>query len=186
MGIIVSAVIGIALTLPISSAAICSAFGLVGLAGGAAVAGCCAQMVGFAVMSFKENKTSGLLSQGLGTSMLQMPNIIKNPLIWIPPTLASMITGPVATCIFKMKMNGAAISSLMGTCGLVGPIGVITGWFSPSEQAVANGASAISLGGFDWLGLVLICIVLPAVLSLLFGNILRKLGWIKDGDLKLS
>lgn len=186
MGIIVSAVIGIALTLPISSAAICSAFGLVGLAGGAAVAGCCAQMVGFAVMSFKENKTSGLLSQGLGTSMLQMPNIIKNPLIWIPPTLASMITGPVATCIFKMEMNGAAISSGMGTCGLVGPIGVITGWFSPSEQAVANGASAISPGGFDWLGLVLICIVLPAILSLLFGNILRKLGWIKDGDLKLS
>ena len=186
MGIIVSAVIGIALTLPISSAAICSAFGLVGLAGGAAVAGCCAQMVGFAVMSFKENKTSGLLSQGLGTSMLQMPNIIKNPLIWIPPTLASMITGPIATCIFKMEMNGAAISSGMGTCGLVGPIGVITGWFSPSEQAVANGASAISLGGFDWLGLVLICVVLPAVLSLLFGNILRKLGWIKDGDLKLS
>ena len=186
MGIIVSAVIGIALTLPISSAAICSAFGLVGLAGGAAVAGCCAQMVGFAVMSFKENKTSGLLSQGLGTSMLQMPNIIKNPLIWIPPTLASMITGPIATCIFKMEMNGAAISSGMGTCGLVGPIGVITGWFSPSEQAVTNGASAISPGGFDWLGLVLICVVLPAVLSLLFGNILRKLGWIKDGDLKLS
>ena len=186
MGIIVSAVIGIALTLPISSAAICSAFGLVGLAGGAAVAGCCAQMVGFAVMSFKENKTSGLLSQGLGTSMLQMPNIIKNPLIWIPPTLASMITGPIATCIFKMEMNGAAISSGMGTCGLVGPIGVITGWFSPSEQAVANGASAISPGGFDWLGLFLICVVLPAVLSLLFGNILRKLGWIKDGDLKLS
>lgn len=186
MGIIVSAVIGIARTLPISSAAICSAFGLVGLAGGAAVAGCCAQMVGFAVMSFKENKTSGLLSQGLGTSMLQMPNIIKNPLIWIPPTLASMITGPIATCIFKMEMNGAAISSGMGTCGLVGPIGVITGWFSPSEQAVANGASAISPGGFDWLGLVLICVVLPAVLSLLFGNILRKLDWIKDGDLKLS
>lgn len=186
MGIIVSAVIGIALTLPISSAAICSAFGLVGLAGGAAIAGCCAQMVGFAVMSFKENKTSGLLSQGLGTSMLQMPNIIKNPLIWIPPTLASMITGPIATCIFKMEMNGAAISSGMGTCGLVGPIGVITGWFSPSEQAITNGASAISPGGFDWLGLVLICVVLPAVLSLLFGNILRKLGWIKDGDLKLS
>lgn len=186
MGIIVSAVTGIALTLPISSAAICSAFGLVGLAGGAAVAGCCAQMAGFAVMSFKENKVSGLLSQGLGTSMLQMPNIIKNPLIWIPPTLASMITGPIATCLFKMEMNGAAISSGMGTCGLVGPIGVITGWFSPSEQAVRNGAAALTPGGFDWLGLILVCIVLPAVLSLLFGNILRKAGWIKDGDLTLD
>ena len=168
------------------SAAVCAALGLTGLAGGAAVAGCCAQMVGFAVMSFKENSWSGILSQGLGTSMLQMPNIVKNPRIWIPPTLASMITGPIATCIFKMEMNGAAISSGMGTCGLVGPIGVITDWFSPSEQAVANGASAISPGGFDWLGLFLICVVLPAVLSLLFGNILRKLGWIKDGDLKLS
>lgn len=186
MGIIVSAVVGIALTLPISSAAICASFGLVGLAGGAAVAGCCAQMVGFAVMSYKENKASGLLSQGLGTSMLQMPNIIKNPLIWIPPTLASMITGPVATCIFKMEMNGAPISSGMGTCGLVGPIGVITGWFELSPAAVEAGASTINPGAFQWIGLILVCLVLPAVLSAVFGALLRKLGWIKEGDLTLA
>ena len=186
MGIIVSAIIGIALTLPISSAAICAAFGLTGLAGGAAVAGCCAQMVGFAVMSYKENKTSGLLSQGLGTSMLQMPNIIKNPLIWIPPTVASMITGPIATCIFKMEMNGAPISSGMGTCGLVGPIGVITGWVEPSAKAVENGASAINPGWFQWLGLVLVCFALPAVISWALGLLFRKLGWIKEGDLTLA
>lgn len=136
MGILVSVVVGVALTLPISSAAICAALGLTGLAGGAAVAGCCAQMVGFAVMSFKENRWGGLVSQGLGTSMLQMPNIVKNPKIWIAPTLTSAITGPISTCLFKMTMNGAAVSSGMGTCGMVGPIGVITGWFNPSKQAV--------------------------------------------------
>lgn len=109
MGILVSVLVGVALTLPISSAAICAALGLTGLAGGAAVAGCCAQMVGFAVMSFRENKWGGLISQGIGTSMLQMGNIVRNPLIWIPPTLASAITGPIATCIFGLQMNGAAV-----------------------------------------------------------------------------
>ena len=186
MGILVSAVVGIALTLPISSAAICAAFGLTGLAGGAAVAGCCAQMVGFAIISFKENRWGGILSQGLGTSMLQMPNIIKNPKIWIPPTLVSIITGPIATCLFKFEMNGAAVSSGMGTCGLVGQIGVITGWFEPSEVAIGHGAVAISPTMFDWLGLILICFVLPGLLSWAFGKILRKIGWIKDGDLKLD
>lgn len=185
MGILVSVVVGIALTLPISSAAICAAFGLTGLAGGAAVAGCCAQMVGFAIISFKENRWGGILSQGLGTSMLQMPNIIKNPKIWIPPTLASIITGPIATCLFKFEMNGAAVSSGMGTCGLVGQIGVITGWFEPSEVAIGHGAVAISPTMFDWLGLILICFVLPGLLSWAFGKILRKIGWIKDGDLAL-
>lgn len=185
MGIIVSVIIGVALTLPISSAAICAAFGLTGLAGGAAVAGCCAQMVGFAIMSFKENRWSGLLSQGLGTSMLQMPNIIKNPKIWIPPTLTAAITGPLATCLFKMEMNGAAVSSGMGTCGLVGQIGVITGWFQPSDVAIKNGAIAIQPDAIDWLGLVLICFVLPAILTWAFGLILRKINWIKDGDLTL-
>lgn len=185
MGILVSAVVGIALTLPISSAAICAAFGLTGLAGGAAVAGCCAQMVGFAIISFKENRWGGILSQGLGTSMLQMPNIIKNPKIWIPPTLASIITGPIATCLFKFEMNGAAVSSGMGTCGLVGQIGVITGWFEPSEVAIGHGAVAISPTMFDWLGLILICFVLPGILSWIFGKLLRKIGWIKDGDLAL-
>ena len=181
MGIIISAIVGIALTLPISSAAICAALGLTGLAGGAALAGCCAQMIGFAVMSFRENKWGGLVSQGLGTSMLQMGNIVKNPKIWIPPTLASMITGPIATCIFKLEMNGAAVSSGMGTCGLVGQIGVYTGWVSD----VASGAKE-AITASDWFGLMMISFVLPAILSLIFGEILRKIAWIKENDLKLE
>ena len=181
MGIVVSVIIGVALTLPISSAAICAALGLTGLAGGAAVAGCCAQMVGFAVMSYKENGVGGLISQGIGTSMLQMGNIVKNPRIWIAPTLASAITGPIATCVFRMTMNGTPVSSGMGTCGLVGQIGVYTGWMAEIE---AGTRAAIT--GFDWLGLVLICFVLPAVLSTVFCEIERKLGWVKDGDLKLD
>ncbi|MBO5928816.1 MAG: PTS sugar transporter subunit IIC [Clostridia bacterium] len=186
MGIVVSVVIGIALTLPISSAAICAAFGLVGLAGGAAVAGCCAQMVGFAVMSYRENHVGGLVAQGLGTSMLQMGNIVRNPRIWIPPTLASAITGPLATCVFKLEMNGAAVSSGMGTCGLVGPIGVITGWLEPSAAALKQGATAIVPTAMDWIGLLLIAIVLPAVLTWLISLPLRRIGWIKENDLKLD
>ena len=186
MGIAVSVLVGIALTLPISSAAICSVLGLTGLAGGAAVAGCCAQMVGFAVMSFKENRWGGLVSQGLGTSMLQMPNIVRNPRVWIAPTLASAITGPIATCVFKLEMNGAPINSGMGTCGLCGPIGVWTGWLAPSEDAIAKGAEAISATGFDWLGLVLVAIVLPAILAPAINMVCRRLGWVKDGDLKLD
>ena len=181
MGIIVSVIIGMALTLPISSAAICAAFGLTGLAGGAAVAGCCAQMIGFAVMSFKENGWGGLVAQGVGTSMLQMSNIIKNPRIWIPPTLASAITGPIATCIFKFQMNGAAVSSGMGTCGFVGQIGVYTGWVND----MANGLKA-SITAFDWIGMALICFILPAVLSVVFCELLKKIGWIKSEDLKLE
>ena len=181
MGILVSVVVGMALTLPISSAAICAALSLTGLAGGAAVAGCCAQMVGFAVMSFRENGVGGLVSQGLGTSMLQMPNIIRNPRVWIPPTLASAITGPISTCLFHLEMNGPAISSGMGTCGLVGQIGVYTGWLND----IAAGTKAAILP-MDWVGLILICFVLPAVLTLLFAFFLRKWGWIKDGDLKLQ
>ena len=181
MGIIVSVVIGVALTLPISSAAICFALGLTGLAGGAAVAGCCAQMVGFAVMSFPENRWGGLAAQGIGTSMLQMGNIVRNPRIWIPPTLASAITGPLATCLFHLEMNGPAVSSGMGTCGFVGQIGVYTGWVND----VASGAKA-AITGMDWLGLVLISFVLPAVLTWLIAIPLRKWGWIKDGDLKLD
>ena len=181
MGMLVSAVIGTALTLPISSAAICAALGLTGLAGGAAVAGCCAQMVGFAVMSFRENRWGGLVAQGIGTSMLQMPNIVKNPKIWIPPILASMITGPLATCVFHLEMNGSAVSSGMGTCGLVGQIGVYTGWVAD----VASGAKS-AITAMDWIGLVLICFILPAILSLLFCNLLRKVGWIRENDLKLE
>ena len=181
MGIIVSVVIGVALTLPISSAAICAALGLTGLAGGAAVAGCCAQMVGFAVMSFPENRWGGLAAQGLGTSMLQMGNIVRNPRVWIPPTLASAITGPLATCLFHLEMNGAPVSSGMGTCGLVGQIGVYTGWVSDVAAGVKTAVTAM-----DWLGLVLISFVLPAVLTWLIAIPLRKCGWIKGGDLKLD
>ena len=185
MGILVSVLVGIALTLPISSAAICSVLGLTGLAGGAAVAGCCANMVGFAVMSFRENRWGGLVSQGIGTSMLQMPNIVKNPKIWLPAILTSAITGPLATCVFRLEMNGDPINSGMGTCGLCGQLGVWTGWVNPSAKAIANGASAIVPGAFDWLGLILISFVLPAVLCWTFGLFFRKIGWIREGDLVL-
>ncbi len=181
MGIVVSVLVGMALTLPISSAAICAAFGLTGLAGGAAVAGCCAQMVGFAVISFRENKWGGLVAQGIGTSMLQVPNIIKNPRIWIAPTLTSAITGPIATCVFKLQMNGAPISSGMGTCGLVGQIGVYSGWVSD----LAAGTKA-AITPMDWVGLILISFVLPAVLALAIDLGVRKLHWVKDGDMKLD
>lgn len=169
MGILVSALIGIALTLPISSAAICIMLNLDGLAGGAATAGCCAQMIGFAILSFRENGTGGLLAQGLGTSMLQMGNIVKNPRIWLPPTLASMVTGPLATCLFRLENISAG--SGMGTCGLVGPIGIYT---------------AMGGGAWMWLGILLICFVLPAVLTWLFGLFFRKIGWIREGDLTLE
>jgi uncharacterized membrane protein len=184
MGIVVSVVVGVILTLPISSAAICAmifsesaylaavangtAEGFL-LAGGAAVAGCCAQMVGFAVVSFRENKWGGIVSQGLGTSMLQMGNIIKKPIIWAAPTLAAAITGPISTMIFKLKCMG--VSAGMGTCGLVGPIGVI---------------DSTDMGALEWVGLVLVCIVLPAIFSVVFNEIFRKLGWIKTGDMALD
>lgn len=181
MGIAVSVLVGMALTLPISSAAICAALGLTGLAGGAAVAGCCAQMVGFAVMSFKENKWGGLLAQGIGTSMLQVPNIVKNPLIWVPPTVASAITGPIATCLFHIEMNGDAVASGMGTCGFVGQIGVYTGWLNDIAAGVKTGITSM-----DWIGLLLICIVLPAVLTPIIAYPMRKKGLIKENDLKLD
>ena len=170
MGVIVSVVIGMVLTLPISSAAICLAIGLGGLAGGAATAGCCAQMIGFAVISFKENHWAGLVAQGLGTSMLQMPNIVRHPQIWIPPPLAAAITGPLSTCVFHLE--NIPIGSGMGTCGLVGPIGIYT--------AMSDG------GTMMWTGLVLVCFVIPAVLSWIFSEIMRKAGWIKAGYLKIE
>ena len=181
MGIVVSVLVGMALTLPISSAAICAALSLTGLAGGAAVAGCCANMIGFAVMSFRENRWGGLVSQGIGTSMLQMANIVKNPLIWIPPIVTSAITGPIATCIFKLQMNGAAVASGMGTCGLVGQIGIYSGWVSD----IASGAKA-SITAMDWAGMILICFVLPAVISTVICEVMRKMGMIKENDLKLD
>jgi uncharacterized membrane protein len=181
MGIVVSVITGMILTLPISSAAICAALGLAGLAGGAAVAGCCAQMVGFAVMSFRENRLGGLFAQGIGTSMLQMGNIVRNPRIWIPPTVAAAITGPLATVFFKLQMNGPAVASGMGTCGLVGQIGVYSGWVSDIGAGLKPGITT-----FDWTGLILICFVLPAVLTPLIAFPLRKLNWIKAGDLRLD
>ncbi|MBQ8279040.1 MAG: PTS sugar transporter subunit IIC [Roseburia sp.] len=181
MGMIVSVVVGIALTLPISSAAICAALGLTGLAGGAAVAGCCANMIGFAVLSFRENGWGGFFAQGIGTSMLQMGNIVKNPKIWIPAILTSAITGPLATCVFHLEMNGAAVSSGMGTCGLVGQIGVYTGWVADIAAGTKTAITAM-----DWIGLVLICFILPGVLTWLFGLFFRKIGWIKENDLKLD
>ncbi len=169
MGIVISVVMGIILTLPISSAAICAMIGIGGLAGGAAAVGCCAQMVGFAVISFRENRWGGVVAQGLGTSMLQMGNIVKNPLIWIPATLASAVTGPISTCLFGLTCTG--VNAGMGTCGLVGPIGIFSdmGFTAPSV-----------------IGVILLCIVLPAVLSLVFSEIMRKIGLIKENDLRLE
>ena len=192
--IIISVVIGVVLTLPISSAAICAGLLMTGsalshngvtneglaIAGAAAVAGCCAQMIGFAVISFRENKWGGLVSQGIGTSMLQMPNIVRHPQIWIAPTLASAITGPLAVCVFDLRMYGAAINSGMGTCGMLGPIGLILGWLDP-----ANGYTG-EVTALHWIGLVLVCFILPALLSFAINEILRKVGLVKDGYMKLD
>lgn len=181
MGIAVSVLVGIFLTLPISSAAICAALSLTGLAGGAALAGCCAQMVGFAVMSFAVNKWGGLFAQGIGTSMLQMGNIVKKPAIWIPTILASAVTGPLATCVFGLQMNGPAVSSGMGTCGLVGQIGVYSGWVNDISQGLKTGISAM-----DWTGLILISFVLPAILTLVFHWLCKRNNLYTDQDLKID
>ena len=169
MGIIIAVVVGVILTLPISSAAVCAMIGISGLAGGAAVAGCCAQMVGFAVASFRENRWGGVVAQGIGTSMLQMGNIVRKPAVWLPAILTAAITGPVSTCLFKLECSGVAAG--MGTCGMVGAIGVFTD-MGVTPRSVA--------------GVLTVCIVLPAVLSLVFSEIMRRLGVIKLGDLKLD
>lgn len=169
MSVVVSVVMGIVLTLPISSAAIAISLQLSGLAAGAATVGCCAQMVGFAVMSWRENGVQGLLSQGLGTSMLQMPNITRNPRVWIPPILTSAVLGPVATLGFGM--TNLPMGAGMGTSGLVGQIGTIN----------AMGSSPAVLGA-----IVLLHFVLPALLTLFWAHWLRRLGWIRLGDLKLD
>lgn len=168
MGIVVSVVVGIVLTLPISSAALCAMISISGIAGGAAVVGCCCQMVGFAACSFRENRWGGVVSQGLGTSMLQMGNICRHPQIWIAPTLASAVCGPLSTMVFGLECSG--VSAGMGTCGLVGPIGIIA----------SSGSSPMV-----WIGIILLCVVLPAVLSIVFNEIMRKIGWVKDGYMKL-
>ena len=176
MGVVVSVVVGAALTLPISSAAICAALGLTGLAGGAALAGCCAQMVGYAAASFADNGWSGVVSQGLGTSMLQVPNIFKKPITWVPALVASAVTGPVATVAFGLQQNGAAIASGMGTCGLVGPIGLYTGWV---QGGVVPGVR-------EWLAMALVCFVIPAVVAWLTAFALRRAGLIQEGDMKIA
>jgi uncharacterized membrane protein len=172
MGIIVSVVVGLALTAPISSAALCIMIGIDGLAAGAAVVGCCCQMVGFAVASFRDNGWGGLISQGIGTSMLQFPNIMRKPVIWIAPTLASAVLGPVSTAVFKM--TNTALGAGMGTSGLVGQFG-------------AFDAMTPTFGFGKTLFLVLLMhIALPAVLTLLFDFIMRKMSWVKPGDMALQ
>ncbi len=173
MSILISVLMGMALTLPISSAAIGIMLSMSGLAAGAATAGCAAQMVGFAVMSYKENKVSGLLSQGLGTSMLQMPNIVKNWKIWIPVILTSAITGPIATMVFKLE--NTAIGSGMGTSGLVGQFGTV-------EAMEKLGYSPSSI----MISILIVHFILPIILTLVFSYFFRKMNWIKDGDLKLE
>ena len=172
MCIVSSVVMGIVLTLPISSAVSGVILGLSGIAAGAATAGCCAQMIGFAVMSYRENKVNGLIAQGLGTSMLQMPNIIKNPRIWLPPILASAVTGPLATVVFKLE--NVAAGSGMGTAGLVGPLLM---WQTMAEKVS---------GPLLFLEIIAVCVVLPAILTSLFAEVMRKKEWIKENDLKLE
>lgn len=178
-GLIVSPLMGIALTLPISSAAIGVSLGLNGIAAGAATIGCCSNMVGFAAASFRENGFSGLLSQGIGTSMLQMSNILRKPVIWLPAILTSAILGPISNCLFQLTSN--ATGSGMGTCGLVGPWMMYQTMY---QAAVAAGTSPnVILLIFK---IVLMTIILPAALSLGISEAMRKLGWIKQGDMKLD
>jgi uncharacterized membrane protein len=166
MGILLGIVVGMILTLPISSAALCISINIGGIAAGAALAGCCAQMIGFAVMSFRENKFGGLLSQGIGTSMLQVPNIIKNPLIWIPPTIASGVCGALSTMVFHITTT--KVGAGMGTSGLVGPFETLS--------VMGNGALT---------PMSILFVAIPAVISLAGGEIMRKTGHIKPGDLQL-
>jgi uncharacterized membrane protein len=172
MGIVVSVMVGCILTLPISSAALCISIGLSGLAAGAATAGCCAQMIGFAVISFKDNGFGGLISQGLGTSMLQIGNIARKPMIWLAPTLTAAILGPISTMVLKMTNSPAGAG--MGTAGLVGPIGC---W---------DTMSATMDGGVLMAEIVGLYFVAPAILSLIIHAIMVRRGWVKPGDMKLQ
>ncbi|OLF35648.1 PTS transporter subunit IIC [Psychrobacter sp. Cmf 22.2] len=171
MGIVIAVVVGILLTLPTSSAAICIAIGLGGLAGGAAVVGCAAHMIGFAVASFKDNGVSGVVSQGLGTSMLQIPNVLKKPLILLPAVVASAIVGPIATVGFGLACT--ATGAGMGTAGLVGVFGVIE-----ASQGLMSTAQL-------WTAIVLLMFVLPAVIAGIVAYVMRRMGWLVEGDMKL-
>lgn len=173
MGILISVLMGMLLTLPISSAALAISLGLNGLAAGAAVIGCCTQMIGFAVASYKENGLGGFIAQGIGTSMLQVPNIIKNPLIWIPPILASALLGPLATTIIRMENN--SIGAGMGTSGLVGQFGAFTTMVTVNGESPSIVLAKIGLLHF----------ILPALLTLIVSSLMKKQGWIKQGDMKL-
>lgn len=172
MGIIVSVLVGMALTLPISSAAICMMLSLSGIAGGAATVGCSAQMIGFAIISYRDNGLEGLFAQGLGTSMFQVPNIIKNPKIWIPPTLAAAILGPISTLVFKME--NSPLGSGMGTSGLVGQISTI-------NTMAANRQVGILL-----LEIILLHFILPGLISYIIYKPMYKKGLIKDDDMKIN
>ena len=173
MGIVVSVLMGMILTLPISSAALGIILGLNGIAAGAATVGCCANMIGFAVASFRENKVNGLLAQGLGTSMLQIGNIVKKPVIWLPAIITSAILGPVSTCVLHMTNN--ATGSGMGTAGLVGQINAY-------QTMVGEGVAP----GIVLLQIILMHVLLPAILSFLISEVMRKKGWIQDGVMKLN
>lgn len=173
MGIIVSVLMGIILTLPISSAALGIILGLDGIAAGAATVGCCANMVGFAVASFRENKVNGLLAQGLGTSMLQIGNIVKKPVIWLPAIITSAILGPVSTIVLQMTNN--ATGSGMGTAGLVGQINAY-------QTMVASGMAPATV----LVQIAVMHFILPAILALVISEFMRKKGWIKDGDMALK
>lgn len=172
MGIVVSVLMGMILTLPISSAAIGIILNLSGLAAGAATVGCCCNMVGFAVASYRENKVGGLLAQGIGTSMLQVPNIVKKPVIWLPAILSSAILGPVGTMVFHMTNN--ATGSGMGTAGLVGQI------MTWQTMTASEPASVVLVK------ILLIQVILPAVVTLAISELMRKKGWIRFGDMKLD
>ena len=172
MGIVVSVLMGMFLTLPISSAAIGVALGLEGLAAGAATVGCCANMIGFAVASYRENKVGGLLSQGLGTSMLQMPNIVRKPIIWLPAIISSAVLGPVSTMLFKMQSN--PVGSGMGTAGLIGPI-----MSFQTMSAYMPGVTALLLN-------ITIYFLLPGIISLSVAEFMRRNRWITNGDMALD
>lgn len=172
MGITVSVLVGCALTLPISSVALCVMLGIDGLAAGAATAGCCAQMIGFAVISFRDNGVGGLLSQGLGTSMLQIGNIARKPVIWLVPTLTAAILGPVSTVLLQMTNN--SLGAGMGTAGLVGPLAT---YATMSEAGTA--------GGLLVLKIMMLYFIAPAALSLAIDFAMRKIGWVKDGDMTI-
>lgn len=169
-GVFIALVVGMSLTSPISSAGLCASIGISGIASGAALVGCTAQMIGFAVISYRDNGIGGLVSQGIGTSKLQLPNVLRHPQIWLAPSIAGAILGPVSTCIFKLEVSASAAAG-MGTCGMVGPI------------------SAFDKMGYSMYNIIVVavlCFIAPAIISYILNMIFRKLNWVKDGYMKLT